>query len=295
LDLFTTCRHGQRIGLFAAAGVGKSTLLSMLARNADCDVAVICLVGERGREVREFIEDDLGEAGLARSVVIVATSDASPLLRREAAVAAMTVAEHFCNQNKNVMLLLDSVTRFCHALREIAIRAGEVPVSRGYPPTVFAELPRLVERAGPGRDDPGGCGQISAFLTVLMDGDDHNDPVADAMRGLLDGHVVLDRQVAEQGRYPAIDVTRSLSRAVPACNNADENDLTTRARQLLATHSDVADLVRIGAYRAGTDPRVDEALALAPQIENLMRQGRDERVDLQQSFSQLRQLIRTAR
>jgi flagellum-specific ATP synthase len=289
LDLFTTCRQGQRLGLFSGSGLGKSTLLGMLARQALCDVAVLALVGERGREVREFLEDDLGADGLARSVVVVATSDASPLMRRQAAYAAMTIAEHFRDQGKSVLLMMDSVTRFCLALREIGLAAGEPPATRGYPPSVFAELPRLLERAGPGLERADGtAGQITALFNVLVEGDDHNEPVADAVRGTLDGHLVLDRRIAEAGRYPAVDVLRSLSRAVPGCNNAEENALVRRARAILATWADMADLVRLGAYRAGTDPVVDEAVALAPRIEALLRQEKQEHSPLAESFAGLR-------
>jgi flagellum-specific ATP synthase len=259
----------------------------MLARNVACDLSVIALVGERGREVREFLEDGLGQAGLARSVVVVATSDASPLMRREAAYAAMAIAEHFRDCGKNVLLLMDSVTRFCHALREIALAAGELPSSRGYPPTVFAELPRWLERAGPGLEGSTAPGQVTAFLTVLVDGDDQNEPIADNVRGLLDGHIVLDRGIAQRGRYPAVDVSRTLSRAVPGCNSALETALTTAARKILAIHADVADLVRLGAYRAGADPSVDDALSIAPRIEALLHQGSDERSDLAEAFARL--------
>jgi flagellum-specific ATP synthase len=288
LNCFATCRQGQRLGLFAGSGVGKSTLLAMLARYTACDVAVLALVGERGREVREFLEDDLGRAGLDRSVVVVATSDSAPLLRRQAAYAAMTVAEHFRDQGKSVLLLMDSVTRYCLALREIGLSTGEPPATRGYPPSVFAELPRLLERAGPGLErEDGPVGQITALFSVLVEGDDQNEPVADAVRGILDGHIVLDRRIAEGGRYPAIDVLRSLSRAVPGCNAPEENAVAGRARSLLALYADMADMVRLGAYRPGTDPCVDEAVALAPRIEAMLRQSRDERTGIEDSFAAL--------
>jgi flagellum-specific ATP synthase len=291
LNCFATCRQGQRLGLFSGSGIGKSSLLAMLARHTACDVAVLALVGERGREVREFIEDDLGE-GLARSVVVVATSDSPPLLRRQAAFAAMTVAEYFRDQGKSVLLLMDSITRFCLALREIGLSAGEPPATRGYPPSVFAELPRVLERAGPGIDAPEGpIGYITALFSVLVEGDDHNEPVADAVRGTLDGHIVLDRRIAEGGRYPAVDVLRSLSRAVPGCNAPEENALARRARALLALHADMADMVRLGAYRAGSDPTVDEAVALAPRIEAMLRQSRGERTGIEESFALLRDAV----
>ena len=295
MNAFATCRTGQRLGLFAGSGVGKSTLLAMLARNTACDVVVLALVGERGREVREFLEDDLGAEGLARSVVVVATSDSSPLMRREAAYSAMTVAEHFRDQGKSVLLLMDSVTRFCLALREIGLSAGEPPATRGYPPSVFAELPRLLERAGPGLQRPDGtAGQISALFTVLVEGDDHNEPVADAVRGILDGHIVMDRHIGESGRYPAIDVLRSLSRAVPGCNSAAENALTRRARALLSLYAEMADMVRLGAYKPGADPAVDEAIALAPRIEAVLRQDRQDRTSLSDSFAALAAAVNDA-
>jgi flagellum-specific ATP synthase len=286
LDLFTTCRRGQRLGLFAGSGVGKSTLLSMLAQQADCDVVVLALVGERGREVREFIDDDLGPA-LSRAVVIVATSDQPPLMRREAAYAAMAVAEHFRDQGLSVLLLMDSVTRFCLALREIGLASGEPPATRGYPPSMFAELPCLLERAGPGV----GEGSITGLFTVLVEGDDHNEPIADAVRGILDGHAVLDRRIAETGRYPAIDVLRSLSRTVPGCLEPWEAALVLDARAVLAAHAELADLVRLGAYKPGSDPNADRALRVAPQIETLLRQGRGARDTLANAFSKLRPIL----
>ena len=287
LDLFATCRGGQRLGLFAGSGVGKSTLMSQMVHQAGCDVAVLALVGERGREVREFLEDDLGGAGMARAVAVVATSDQPPLMRREAAYAAMTVAEHFRDQGLQVLLLMDSVTRFCLALREIGLAAGEPPATRGYPPSVFAELPRLLERAGPGPDRGAASGHITALFTVLVEGDDHNEPVADAVRGILDGHVILDRRIAEGGRYPAVDVLRSLSRTVPGCLDAEEAALARRARAVLAIQAEMADLVRLGAYRPGTDPATDEALRLAPRIEALLHQAKGEHSTLPGAFAAL--------
>lgn len=292
LNCFTTCRQGQRLGLFAGSGIGKSTLLSMLARKTDCDVVILALVGERGREVREFLEDDLGTEGLARSVVVIATSDAPPLTRRQAAYTAMTLAEHFRDEGKSVLLLMDSVTRFCLALREIGLSAGEPPATRGYPPSVFAELPKLLERAGPGASDPERpVGHITGLFTVLVEGDDHNEPVADAVRGILDGHVILDRRIAETGRYPAIDVLRSLSRAATGCLTPDETALIRRARAVLALQAEMSDLIRLGAYRAGTDPAVDEAIKLAPRIETVLRQDRQDATSLADSFTLLRDAL----
>ncbi|MGG5818517.1 FliI/YscN family ATPase [Falsiroseomonas sp. HW251] len=297
LDLFATMREGQRLGLFAASGIGKSTLLSMLAAAPGFDVAVLGLVGERGRELREFVEDDLGLAGLARSVVVCATSDAAAPLRREAALAAMTVAEHFRDEGKRVLLLLDSVTRFALACREIGLAAGEPPATRGHPPSVFAELPRLLERAGPGEEGAGEkTGSITLLATVLVEGDDHDEPIADAVRGILDGHVVLDRAIAERGRYPAVDVLRSLSRTVPGCLEPEEAALLRSARAILALAADMADMVRLGAYRAGTDPAVDEALRLAPRIEALIAQRRDEtREDVAAAFARLAEAMEDPR
>ncbi len=292
LNLFTTCRQGQRLGLFAGSGVGKSTLMGMLARETACDVTVISLVGERGREVREFMEDDLGPEGLEKSVLVVATSDSSALMRREAAYSAMAVAEYFRDQGKSVLLLMDSVTRFCQALREIGLSAGEVPATRGYPPSVFATLPRLLERAGPGtRDEQGRAGQMTAFFSVLVEGDDQNEPVTDTVRGILDGHVVLERSIAESGRYPAINILRSLSRSVPGCNSEEENELTVRARRILSQWEEVRDLVRLGAYKAGNDPEADLAVQLGPQLEGFLIQKKTEHVSLEDAFAGLRRIL----
>jgi flagellum-specific ATP synthase len=260
----------------------------MLARFTACDVAVLALVGERGREVRDFLEDDLGAEGLARAVVVVATSDAPPLMRREAAYAAMTVAEYFRDQAKSVLLLMDSVTRFCLALRELGLAAGEPPATRGYPPSVFAELPRLLERAGPGPMlADGTAGHITALFTVLVEGSDHDEPVADAVRGILDGHVVLDRRIGEAGRYPAVDVLRSLSRAASGILTKEQSDLVRQARAHLALHADMADMIRLGAYKVGTDALVDAALRVVPRLEAFMTQSRDEPTSLPECFELL--------
>ena len=288
MNAFTTCCAGQRMGIFAGSGVGKSILLSMLARNSDADVIVIGLIGERGREVKEFIEDDLGEEGLARSVVIAATSDEAPLVRRQAAYVAMTVAEHLRDQGLNVLLLMDSVTRFAMAQREIGLSAGEPPASKGYTPTVFAELPRLLERAGPG---PDGKGTITGLFTVLVEGDDHNEPVADAVRGILDGHIVLERAIAERGRFPAINILKSVSRAMPACNSDDEQRLVLRARQPMTIYEDMAELIRLGAYKAGTNPEVDDAVRLYPALEAFLAQSKTERAALSECYDALSAIL----
>ncbi len=283
----TTCR-GQRMGIFAGSGVGKSSILSMMARHTEADISVVGLIGERGREAREFIEDDLGPDGLARSVVIVATSDESALLRRQAAYVTMTVAEYFRDLNRDVLCLMDSVTRFAMAQREISLSVGEPPASKGYTPTVFAELPRLLERAGPGAE---GQGSITGLFTVLVDGDDHNEPIADAVRGILDGHVVLDRSIAERGRYPAINILRSVSRTMPGCNSREENDLIARARRLMALYDDMAELIRLGAYRRGSDAAVDEAIHYFPAIEAFLAQRKDEKTDLATCYAMLAQIF----
>ncbi len=287
LDLFTPLCRGQRLGLFAGSGVGKSVLLSMLARQTDADIAVIGLIGERGREVQEFIEDELGPEGLARSIVIVATSDAPALMRRQAAWTTLAVAEHFRDQGQHVLCLMDSVTRFAMAQREIGLASGEPPTTKGYTPTVFAELPRLLERAGPGLR---GAGAISGLFTVLVDGDDHNEPVADAVRGILDGHVVLSRSIAERGRYPAIDILKSVSRTLPAAHSAEENALMLAARSELSTYADMAEMIRLGAYKGGS-PDVDRAIVRAPQIEALISQQKNENGTPALAFGELARIL----
>ena len=290
-QFLTTCK-GQRIGIFAGSGVGKSTLLAMLARNTNADVIVIGLVGERGRELKEFIEDDLGEAGLARSVVVAATSDEAPLLRRQAAFTAMAAAEYFRDRGKHVLLLMDSVTRFAMAQREIGLSAGEPPAAKGYTPTVFAELPRLLERAGPGVQ--GTTGSITGMFTVLVEGDDHNEPIADAVRGILDGHIVLDRAIAERGRYPAINILKSVSRAMPGCNTPAETTIVARARQQLAVYEDMAELIRLGAYKRGTNPEVDWAMQVYPALEHFLTQAKGERAELGAGYADLKRIIEAA-
>jgi flagellum-specific ATP synthase len=290
LDIFAPLCVGQRLGLFAGSGVGKSVLLSMLARWTECDVAVIGLIGERGREVQEFVEDDLGIEGLARSVVVVATSDEPALMRRQAAWTTLAVAEHFRSEGLRVLCLMDSVTRFAMAQREIGLASGEPPATKGYTPTVFAELPRLLERAGPGVP---GEGSITGLFTVLVDGDDHNEPVADAVRGILDGHVVMSRRIADRGRYPAIDVLKSVSRTLPACHGPEENLLRNEARGALATYGDMEEMIRLGAYKEGTRDEVDRAIALAPAIETLLKQGKNDRGHAAASFSALEQILLT--
>jgi flagellum-specific ATP synthase len=289
LNAFATCCRGQRMGIFAGSGVGKSVLLAMLARNVASGVSVIGLVGERGREVQEFLQDDLGEEGLARSVVVVATSDEPALMRRQAAYLTLAVAEYFRDEGKDVMCMMDSVTRFAMAQREIGLSAGEPPTTKGYTPTVFTELPRLLERAGPGADQ----GTITGIFTVLVDGDDHNEPVADAVRGILDGHIVMERAIAERGRFPAINVLKSVSRTMPKSADPAFLPVITRGRQVMATYSDMEELIRLGAYRAGSNAEVDEAIRLNPVLEDFLRQGKDEVTGIEDGYRRLQQILKT--
>jgi flagellum-specific ATP synthase len=268
LDLFTPLCAAQRIGIFAGSGVGKTTLLSMLARCEGFDAVVVALVGERGREVREFLEGPI-QASRSRAVVVVATGDESPMMRRQAPKLATAVAESFRDRGQSVLLVVDSVTRFAHAAREVALAAGEPPVARGYPPSVFGDLPRLLERAGPG---PEGGGTITGIFSVLIDGDDHNDPVADSIRGTLDGHVVLDRAIADQGRYPAINLLGSISRLADLVWTPQQRELVRTLKSLIARYEDSRDLRLMGGYHAGTDPELDQAVALVPKIYAALRQ-----------------------
>lgn len=273
IDIFTPICYGQRIGIFAGSGVGKSTLLGMLAKTDAFDCVVVALVGERGREVREFIEDAIGKAAMTKTVAVVATSDQTALMRLTAPQLAMRVAEYFRNQGKRVLFLLDSVTRFAHALREIGGAAGEPPVARGYPASVFAELPKLLERAGPGME---GGGSITAIVTVLVDGDDQNDPVADAIRGILDGHIVLDREIANQGRYPPINLLSSLSRLANRAWTPEQQKLVLQLRSMIARYEDTKDLRMLGSWKAGDDALLDNAVVTVPEIYACMIQSAQE-------------------
>ena len=283
----STCK-GQRMGIFSGSGVGKSVLLSMMARYTEADVSVIGLVGERGREVQEFLEDDLGPDGLARSVVIVATGDEPALMRRQAAYMTLAVSEYFRMQGRQVLCLIDSVTRFAMAQREIGLSAGEPPTSKGYPPTTFGELARLLERAGPGNP---GEGSITGLFSVLVEGDDTNEPISDAVRGIVDGHIVMERQIAERGRFPAINVLKSVSRSMPKCLSKQQNMLVTKAKQLISRYEDMEELIRLGAYRKGSDREVDEAIARYPQLEAFLRQDKDEYADIDTAFAALADVL----
>ncbi len=287
LDGLLPLGRGQRVGLFAGTGVGKSTLLAMLCRRASADVVVVSLVGERGREVGDFVRGALGP-GLARSIVIAATSDTAPLVRVQGALAATAIAEHFRERGAHVLLVMDSVTRFAMALREASLAAGEPPVTKGYTPSVFAALPTLLER--PGND--AGEGSITAIYTVLVEGDDMNDPIADAVRGILDGHIVLSRSLGERGVYPAVDVLRSVSRVAREVTTHEHYQLALEARGLLGAYREASDLIKIGAYVAGSDPRVDAAIGAVPRIETFIRQGLDETATRASAVNMLRSAVR---
>lgn len=286
IDLFTPLCAGQRIGIFAGSGVGKSTLLAMLAGAQGFDSVVVALVGERGREVREFLEGPIA-AARERAVIVVSTGDESPMMRRQAPKVALAVAESFRDRGESVLLIVDSVTRYAHAARDVALAAGEPAVARGYPPSVFSDLPRLLERAGPGAE---GTGTITGIFSVLVDGDDHNDPVADSIRGTLDGHVVLDRAIAEQGRYPAIDLLGSISRLAGEVWTGDQRELVRKLKSMMARFEETRDLRLMGGYRAGSDPDLDQAVSLVPRIYEALRQepgqppSRDAFLELAQSL-----------
>ena len=280
--------RGQRMGLFAGSGVGKSVLLGMMTRFTEADVIVVGLIGERGREVKEFIEDILGEEGLKRAVVVASPADHSPLMRLHGAMLTTSIAEYFRDQGKQVLLLMDSLTRYAQAQREIALAIGEPPATKGYPPSVFSLLPQLVERAGNGPQDGGA---ITAIYTVLTEGDDQQDPIADAARAILDGHIVLSRQLAEAGQYPAIDVDASISRVMPQIVSAEHLRQAQNFKQISSTYRQNKDLINIGAYASGSDPKIDEAITLYPSLQDMIKQGMSEPVNWQQSLDDLQKTM----
>ncbi|MGL5574121.1 MAG: flagellar protein export ATPase FliI [Sarcina sp.] len=287
IDAFLTCGEGQRIGIFAGSGVGKSTTLGMIAREAKADVNVIALIGERGREVLEFIEKDLGEEGMKKSVVVCVTSDKSPLQRLKGALTATAIAEYFRDKNKKVILMMDSVTRFAMAQREIGLAIGEPPATKGYTPSVFAMLPKLMERAGTSDK-----GSITAFYTVLVDGDDFNEPIADTVRGILDGHIVLSRDLAQKNHYPAIDVLNSVSRLMPTIAPEKHKDIASNLRDMLATYKDSEDLINIGAYARGANRKLDKAVDLNQHIIAFLKQKIDEKAEFETTINSLELLGR---
>jgi len=286
IDGFLSMGIGQRVGLFAGSGVGKSTLLGMIARNSNAEVNIIALIGERGREVREFIEHDLGEEGLKKSIIVAATSDQPALMRIRGAYTATAISEYFREQGFNVNLMMDSVTRVAMAQREIGLAVGEPPTTKGYTPSVFSILPKLLERAGTDEN-----GSITGFYTVLVDGDDMNEPIADAVRGILDGHIVLDRKIAERGQYPAINVLKSISRVMNVITTDEHQQIATKLRTLLATYEENNELISIGAYKKGTNPEVDLAVASYPNIVSFLKQGVYEQVSFEETVQMMKNLV----
>lgn len=287
IDTFVSCCYGQRMGIFAGSGVGKSVLISMLTKYADTDVKVIGLIGERGREAREFIEEYLGEEGLKKAVIVLATGDESALLRKRAAYVTMAIAEYFRDMGKEVLCIMDSITRFAMAQREIGLAVGEPPTTKGYTPSVFSELPKLLERSGPGVDGS----NITGLFTVLVEGDDQNEPISDAVRGILDGHIVLDRSIAERGRFPAVNVLASVSRALPKCNSDLENKQTTYARRMMSIYNDMAEMIRLGAYKKGSSEEVDRSIGYNIKLEEFLSQKPDESCPMKESFDQLGKIV----
>lgn len=291
INALLTIGRGQRMGLFAGSGVGKSMLLGMMTKFTNADITIVGLIGERGREVKEFIEQILGEEGLKRSVVVASPADDSPLMRMHGAMQATAIAEYFRDQGKNVLLLMDSLTRYAQAQREIALAVGEPPATKGYPPSVFAKIPQLVERAGNGKV---GGGSITAFYTVLTEGDDVQDPVADSARAILDGHVVLSRRLAEEGHYPAIDIEASISRAMPTIVSPEELQSAQKIKQWYSRYSQSRDLISVGAYARGSDPELDLAIERMPHIKRYLQQALTEKVSMADARIQLKALINTA-
>lgn len=281
-----TAGRGQRIAIMAGSGVGKSVLMGMMAKNTEADVNVIALIGERGREVREFIEHELGASGMKKTVVVCVTSDQSPLLRMRGAYVATAIAEYFAKNNKNVLLVMDSVTRFAMALREIGLSIGEPPTTRGYTPSVFSTLPKLLERAG----NFDGSGSITGFYTTLVDGDDMNDPIGDSVRSIVDGHIVLTRQLAQKGHFPAIDILQSTSRVMKQVASTDHVRMATKIRELLATYKEAEDLINIGAYKSGANPKIDKAVKVIDQINDFLKQKTDESSNMTQCLRLMQQI-----
>ena len=286
VDGLITVGKGQRIGIFAGSGVGKSTLLGMFARNTKADINVIALIGERGREVREFIERDLGPEGMARSVVVVATSDKPALIRKNAAKTATAIAEYFRDQGKDVLLMMDSLTRFSMAQREIGLASGEPPVTRGYPPSVYSEMPKLLERAGTSEN-----GSITGLYTVLVDGDDFNEPITDTARSILDGHIMLDRKLGHKNHYPAIDVLQSISRVMSAIATKEQKELAGKLKNVLATYQEAEDLINIGAYKNGSNPEIDYAIQKIAAVNQFLCQGTDEKFTFEEEIELLKQVF----
>jgi len=289
INALTSIGRGQRMGLFAGSGVGKSVLLGMMTKYTDADVVVVALIGERGREVREFVQEILGEDGLQKAVVVAAPADSSPLMRIHGAMQATSIAEYYRDQGKNVLLLMDSLTRFAQAQREISLAIGEPPATKGYPPSVFARLPQLVERAGNGDQN---SGSITAFYTVLVEGDDHNDPIADAARAILDGHIVLSRQLAESGQYPAIDIEASISRLAPQIMSKENLQRVQFFRKHYSLYQQNRDLINVGAYQAGSDAEIDLAIRMQPELMNFLSQDMHQAVSLTESYNQLESLVK---
>lgn len=288
VNLFVPCCKGQRLGIFAGSGVGKSVLISMFTKYANADVKVIGLIGERGKEVQEFIQDYLGDEGLKNAILVVSTSDESALARRQAAYLVTLIAEYFRDLGKDVLMMFDSVTRFAMAQREIGLAAGEPPTTKGYTPSVFSELPKLLERSGPG---PEGSGNITALYSVLVEGDDTNEPISDAVRSILDGHIHLDRKIADRGRFPAVNVLKSISRMVPACNTDDENNIIKAAKELMANYEDMEDMIKIGAYTRGADQKTDLSINFRDELEKLLVQAPGEQVGMQKAYIELSQIL----
>ena len=288
INALTSIGRGQRMGLFAGSGVGKSILLGMMTKYTEADIVVVGLIGERGREVKEFVEEILGEAGLKKAVVVAAPADSSPLMRIHGAMQATSIAEYFRDQGKNVLLLMDSLTRFAQAQREIALAIGEPPATKGYPPSVFARLPQLVERAGNGDKN---SGSITAFYTVLVEGDDHTDPIADAARAILDGHVVLSRQLAEAGQYPAIDIEASISRLAPQITSNEHLRMTQDFRRVYSLYQQNRDLINVGAYQRGSDARLDQAIIKHPKLMDFLSQDMHQAVSFGDSYTQLLEVL----